>query len=159
MILVSACLAGVKTRYDATDRVDAAIRQLVSSKKALPLCPEVMGGRSIPREPVEIKGGSGQQVIMGLAKTVDKAGSDHTREILDGVAEFMKAVRNLNVKAVILKSKSPTCGYGKIYDGTFSGKLVDGDGVLAAELEKEGIKIYNEENCGELIKELMNNLE
>jgi uncharacterized protein YbbK (DUF523 family) len=154
MILVSACLAGARIRYDGTDRLDIRIRDLVSAKKAIPLCPELLGGRSVPRAAVEIKGGAGQQVMSGTAKVVDKNGNDHTQEILDGVKEFMKAVKNHNIEAVILKSKSPACGFGKIYDGTFTGKLIDGDGVLAAELERQGIKIYNENNCQELIDTL-----
>ncbi len=154
MILVSACLAGVKTRHDGTDRLNSAIRELVGSNKAIPLCPEVMGGRAIPREPVEITGGEGLRVLAGGAKVVDAKGMDHTKEIIDGVKAFMKAVKRMDVKAVILKTKSPTCGYGKIYDGTFKGNLIEGNGVLAAELEKEGIKIYTEENCGEFIRTL-----
>ena len=152
MIFVSACLAGVKTRYDGTDRLDEKIRALVVSGAAIPLCPEVLGGRFIPREAVEIAGGSGAQVLSGKARVVDKNGGDHTKEILEGVDEFIKAAKAMGVTAVILKTKSPTCGYKKIYDGTFTGKMIDGNGVLAAALEKEAIKIYTEENCGELLK-------
>ncbi|MGD0565907.1 MAG: DUF523 domain-containing protein [Candidatus Goldiibacteriota bacterium] len=152
MIFVSACLAGVKTRYDGTDRLDEKIRALVVSGAAIPLCPEVLGGRGIPRETIEITGGDGAQVLSGRARVVDQKGGDHTKEILEGVDEFIKAAKAMGVAAVILKTKSPTCGHKKIYDGTFTGKLIDGSGVLSAALEKESIKIYTEENCGELLK-------
>ena len=152
MILVSACLAGVKTRYDGEDRLNEKIRALVVSGKAIPLCPEVMGGRGIPRESVEITGGSGEQVLEGAARVVDKKGADHTGEILLGVWEFVRAAKSMGVTKVILKTKSPTCGYKKIYDGTFTGKMINGNGVLSAALEKESIKICTEDNFEEIFK-------
>jgi uncharacterized protein YbbK (DUF523 family) len=152
MILVSACLAGVKTRYDGEDRLNEKIRALVSSGEAIPLCPEVMGGRGIPRESVEITGGSGEQVLTGSARVVDKKGGDHTGEILLGVGEFVGAAKTMGVTKVILKTKSPACGYKKIYDGTFSGRMTDGNGVLSAALIKEGIKIYTEDDFEEIFK-------
>jgi len=147
MILVSACLAGVKTRYDGESRDNTAVMRLIAERKAMPLCPEVLGGRGIPREPVEIVGGDGEDVLDGTAKVLDKNGKDYTSEILDGVNEFIRALKRFNADTVILKSKSPTCGMGKIYDGTFKGNLVDGDGVLTAALKREGIRLYNENNC------------
>ncbi|MCE5300487.1 MAG: DUF523 domain-containing protein [Spirochaetia bacterium] len=150
MILVSACLAGVKCRYDGEHRLVENIRQLTTTGRAMPLCPEVLGGRPIPREPVEITGGTGVDVLDGRAKVVDKNGGDHTQEILDGVTEFIKAVKRMNVTAVIMKTKSPACGAGRVYDGTFTGLLIDGDGVLTAALKREGIKIYTEENREEI---------
>jgi uncharacterized protein YbbK (DUF523 family) len=152
MILVSACLAGVETRYDATHRLNEKIRELVMSGRALPLCPEVMGGRKIPREPVEITGGTGRDVLSGRARIVDKKGGDHTAEIAAGVEDFVKAAKSMGVTAVILKEKSPACGVKKIHDGTFTGTLVAAPGLLAAALERENIKIYTEENFLELLE-------
>lgn len=154
MILVSACLAGVKTRHDGTSKLVEKIQHLVSLRKAIPLCPEVMGGRPIPRTKTEIVGGSGSDVCMNTAKVMDEQGNDVTAQVMEGSKEFVKTVKRMGIKAVILKSKSPTCGYGRIYDGTFTRTLKDGDGVLAAMLELEGIKIYNEDNCDELINTL-----
>ena len=150
IIIVSACTAGVKCRYDESHRVNKKIVKLVSEKKALPLCPEVLGGRPVPRSPVEIVGGTGDDVIDGIARVKDKEGNDYTEEVIDGVEEFLKTVSRLNVKVVVMKTKSPTCGYGKIHDGTFSGILKAGNGVLAAALERRGIKIYTEDNLQDL---------
>lgn len=124
-------------------------------KLAVPLCPEVLGGRPVPRTPCEITGGTAADVLDGKAKVKDKDGRDVTVEILEGVKSFIKAARRMNVDAVILKTKSPTCGSGLVYDGTFSGNLIKGNGVLAEALEREGIKVYNEENCASLADALL----
>lgn len=154
MIIVSACIAGVSCRYDGTSRLNEKILKLVAEKKAIPLCPEILGGRKIPREPVEIINGNGEDVLDGKAYVKDKNGNDVTTEILTGVKEFLFTVERLGVKIVILKTKSPTCGSGKIYDGTFSNVLKDGDGVLVAALRQKGIKIYTEENFMEIYDSL-----
>lgn len=146
MIVVSACIAGVACRYDGTSRLNENILNLVAQRKAIPLCPEMLGGRKVPREPVEIVNGDGEDVLDGKAYVKDKNGNDVTEEILAGIKEFILTIERLNVKMVILKTKSPTCGYGKIFDGTFSNILKDGNGVLAAALKRKGITIYTEEN-------------
>ena len=155
MIIVSACLAGVNCRHDGKNKEDVLIQKLISKRLAVPLCPEVLGGRPVPRVPCEISGGTAEQVLAGTATVRDKNGRDVTHEVLDGVKIFMKAVARMNVTAVILKTKSPSCGKGKIYDGTFTGKMTDGNGVLTAVLLKEGIKVYTEEDCGIFAKELL----
>jgi uncharacterized protein YbbK (DUF523 family) len=155
MIIVSACLAGVNCRYDGKNRENALIQKLISKRLAVPLCPEVLGGRPVPREACEIIGGTAAQVLAGTACVRDKNGKDVTEEVLDGVKIFMKAVARMNVTAVILKTKSPTCGRGKVHDGTFTGKMIDGNGVLTAALLKEGVKVYTEEDCGAFAKELL----
>ena len=126
MIFVSACLAGVKTRHDGTSRTHETVMRLIADKKAVPLCPEVLGGRPIPRETIEIIGGDGHDVLSGRARVLDKDGKDHTAEILAGVDIFMKAVKRFKADTVILKTKSPTCGNGQIYDGTFGRRLFTG---------------------------------
>lgn len=151
MIIVSACLAGVCCRYDGTSKINKDIMKLVAERKAIPLCPEVLGGRKVPREQVEIINGTGEDVIDGKAFVKDKNGNDVTEEILNGVKEVLLTIERLNVKVVILKTKSPTCGFGKIYDGTFSSVLKDGNGVLAAALIRKNIKILTEENFFEFI--------
>ena len=155
MIIVSACLAGVNCRHDGRNKENTLIQKLISKRLAVPLCPEVLGGRPVPRPPCEITGGTAAQVLDGAAYVRDKNGRDVTQEVLDGVKIFMKAVARMNVTAVILKTKSPTCGRGKVHDGTFKGKMIDGNGVLTAALLKEGVKVYTEEDCGEFAKELL----
>jgi len=154
IIIVSACLAGVNTRYNGKSKMVEAVQKLVGSKKAIPLCPETMGGLLVPRQPSEIVGGTGEDVLAGKATVKDLDGNDVTEKIIFGANIFVKAVQRMGVTAVILKTKSGTCGYGKIYDGTFSKKLRDGNGVLAAMLIREGIKIYTEENFGEIAENL-----
>jgi uncharacterized protein YbbK (DUF523 family) len=155
LIIVSACLAGVKCRYDGKPIENRLIQNLVSKRLAIPLCPEVLGGRPVPRVPCEITGGTAVQVLDKTAYVRDKNGKDVTEEVLDGVKSVIKAVTRMNVTAVILKTKSPTCGKGRIYDGTFTGKMIDGNGVLTAALLKEGIKVYTEEDCAGFAEELL----
>lgn len=155
MIIVSACLAGVNCRHDGKNMENVLIQKLISKRLAVPLCPEVLGGRPVPRVACEITGGTAAQVLSGAAYVRDKNGRDVTQEVLDGVKIFMKAVTRMNVTAVILKTKSPTCGRDKIYDGTFTGKMINGSGVLTAALLKEGIKVYTEEDCTAFAEDLL----
>lgn len=155
MIIVSACLAGVNCRYDGCLLENKLIKKLVSARQAIPLCPEVMGGRPVPRAPAEIKGGTGEDVLTGKAGIIDREGRNVTQEVITGVNYVAAAAKRMNVRIFILKTKSPTCGYGQVFDGTFTGKLVPGNGVMAAALLREGIKIYTEHDCGGLIDELL----
>lgn len=156
MILVSACLCGVNCRHDSRIIENKKIKELVIRRKALPLCPEVLGGRSVPRAPAEIIGGTAEDVINGLAKIKDISGNDVTNETMTGVMVVVATVKRLGIKKAILKTKSPTCGKGKIFDGTFSGKLIDGNGVLTTILLKEGIEVFTENNCENLVEALLN---
>ena len=155
VILVSACLCGVNCRHDGNMIDNQLLKKLVAQKKAIPLCPEMLGGRGVPRYPAEIVGGSAEDVINGRAKIKDRMGKDVTNETIAGVLYVVAAVKRMGIKNAILKTKSPTCGMGKIFDGSFSGKLIDGDGILTAALIKEGIKIYTENDCSTLVKELL----
>lgn len=140
MILVSACLAGKNCAWDGKDRLDKEIRKLVAAKLALPVCPEVLGGRPIPRTKTEIKGGNGGDVLEGKAKVYDENGKDVTGEFLKGARAALDIVKKHGIQKAILKSKSPSCGVGVIYDGRFEGALIKGDGVTAALLKKEGVE-------------------
>lgn len=155
MILISACLCGVNCRHDGFIIENKLLKKLVSMRKAIPLCPEVLGGRGVPREPAEIIGGTAEDVINGKAKVIDASGKDITNEIITGVLYVVGAVKKMGIKSAILKTKSPTCGMGKIFDGTFSGKLIDGNGILAEALLKEHIKVYTEDNYSSLVDELL----
>ncbi|MFH1854121.1 MAG: DUF523 domain-containing protein [Candidatus Omnitrophota bacterium] len=140
MILVSACLAGVNCSWDGKNRLNEKIRKLVARKLALPVCPEVLGGRPVPRTRTEIKGGSGKDVLEGRAMVCDENSSDVTGEFLKGAQSVLEIVKRFEIKEAVLKAKSPSCGVGRIYDGSFKARLVSGDGVTTALLKKEGIR-------------------
>lgn len=106
---------------------------MVESGEAIAVCPEQMGGLSTPREPSEMVGD----------KVLSKSGRDVTREFEVGAEEALKMALMVNAKEAYLKSKSPSCGCDKIYDGTFSGNLVDGDGIFTKLLKKNGIKVHS----------------
>ena len=132
-IIVSACLAGINCNYAGKSNTDPGIVNLVKQGKAILVCPEQLGGLPTPRIPAEIKDG----------KVVNKAGEDVTRQFYRGAHEALKIAKMVNSKEAILKSRSPSCGVGKIYDGTFSGTLTDGDGIFAALLKENGIEVRN----------------
>lgn len=136
MIIVSACLANVLCRYNGVAKPNEEIMRLVAEGKALPVCPEQLGGLSTPRLPAEIRNG----------RVVSKDGADVTAKFERGAQEALKLARLACARTAILKSKSPSCGCGKIYDGTFSGILVDGDGVFTALCKQVGMDVMTEED-------------
>ena len=140
MIIVSGCLAGIACRYDGKAKENKKIAQLVKEKKALTACPECMGGLKSPKEPSEIVGGDGYDVLDGKAKVISRDGKDVTAQFLKGAQKFLEYSQNNGATVVYLKKKSPSCGCGEIYDGSFSGKLKKGDGVTAALLKRNGIE-------------------
>ena len=135
--IVSACLLGYKCRYDARSCSEI----LDTEGEAIPVCPECSGGLSIPRSPCEIAGGDGESVLVGEAKVLTKDGEDVTRQFVIGANITLRTALENGVTTAYLKSKSPSCGLGRIYDGGFKGKLKDGDGVTAALLKRNGINI------------------
>lgn len=143
MYLVSSCLAGINCRYNGSNSVDEDIKKLVEEGKAIPVCPEVFSGLKIPRQCCEIV------ICNGEKKVLTEDGKDLTKEFLEGAKKTLDIAKILNVEKAILQSRSPSCGYGTIYDGTFTGNLIEGYGFTAKLLEKEGIKIYTENNFKE----------
>ena len=119
---------------------------MASEECLIPVCPEQLGGLGTPREPSEIKGGDGSDVLNGGARVFSKSGRDATENFLRGAGEVLKIARTLGVKEAILKARSTACGCGKIHDGTFSGGLIEGDGVTTALLKRNGIRVLTEEN-------------
>lgn len=111
------------------------------SGELYPICPEVLGGLSIPRIPAEIQGGDGLDVIEGKAYVVNMQGIDVTDEFMKGAYEALRLAEVIGAKEALLVEKSPSCGCGEIFDGTFTGKLKPGDGVTTALLKKKGIKV------------------
>jgi len=110
------------------------------------VCPEQLGGLATPRAPQEIQGGMREDVLDGKCKVLNKNRENVTKEFIRGAEETLKIIRQLNIKEFIGKSKSLSCGYGQIYDGTFSGRLINGDGVTTALLRRNGIRIIAEED-------------
>ncbi|WP_346844478.1 DUF523 domain-containing protein [uncultured Rothia sp.] len=140
-IVVSACLAGIPCRYNGKSRIDKDILDLLARGKAIPLCAEVIGGLPTPRPAAEIVGGDGNDVLNGTAevKTVD--GKIYTEEFLQGAKQAADIAESYGVQHAILQSLSPSCGCGQIYDGTFTGQVIAGDGVFSAELKQRGIAV------------------
>jgi uncharacterized protein YbbK (DUF523 family) len=150
MIIVSACLCGLNTRYDGKSNLDEKVIKLLREGKAVLVCPEQLGGMSTPRPPHEIQGGTGAEVLDGFAKVIGINGADGTKEFIAGAYEVLKLAEDIGAKAAILKAKSPSCGCGEIYDGTFSGTKIQGNGVTAELLIRSGIKVYTEEDIKEI---------
>jgi len=141
MILVSACLCGTNCKYNGENNLNREVMQLLAGGKALPICPEQLGGMTTPRPAVEISGGTGTDVLDGNARVVSSSGMDTTENFIRGAREALNIARAAGVKEAILKAKSPSCGYGRIYDGTFSDRLIEGNGVTAELLIRNGIKV------------------
>lgn len=140
MYIISACLAGVDCKYNGKNNKNDKILKLVEEGKAILVCPEQLGGLSTPRLPSEIV------VKDGKKKVLANDGTDVTENFLKGAEETLKIAKMMGINKAILKVRSPSCGYGEIYDGTFSGTTKHGNGVTAELLEKNGIKLYTEED-------------
>lgn len=142
MILVSSCLIGLKCRYDASIKENTDVIKYLSDKEYWPICPEQMGGLATPRKPAEI-------VSNNPLKIVDNQGYDVTENFLEGANQVIEIIKDKKVSLAILKAKSPSCGSENIYDGTFSNKLVEGQGILTKLLREKGIRVINEKKAEE----------
>lgn len=149
MYIISACLAGIDCRYDGRNNFNSEVVKLVKEKKAILVCPEQLGGLTTPRLPCEIVCAE-----KGNKKVVNIEGKDLTKEFFKGAEETLKIAKIAGAKRAILKARSPSCGKGKVYDGTFKKKLINGNGITTDLLEKNGIKVYTE---GDNI-EMLNNM-
>lgn len=141
MIAVSACLLGICCRYDGKAQPNKELKELFERGEALPVCPECLGGLTVPRNPCEIRGGDGFDVIDGQAIVAANDGRDVTHEFVLGAEKTVMLLKENGITECVLKSRSPSCGVGIIYDGTFSGKGIEGNGVTAAMLIKHGIRV------------------
>jgi uncharacterized protein YbbK (DUF523 family) len=135
MKLCSACLLGVPCRYDGTSKPHNKVLELAKMEVLIPVCPEQLGGLTTPREASEKSG----------ERVVTQSGKDITEAFQKGAESVLLIAKLTGASEAILKQRSPSCGCGKIYDGTFSGNVIDGNGVTAALLKKEGIKVITEE--------------
>ena len=142
-IVVSACLLGEKCKYNGGCNYSDAVAEFVKGREVIPVCPEVKAGLGVPRIPVEI--------VNGVVK--DKNGNSVDDCLRKAVAEILAELEKEPIECVILKSRSPTCGVKQVYDGTFSGKLIDGMGVLAEALQKAGYQVIDSEDVCNFEKE------
>ncbi len=139
-MIVSACLAGVRCRYDGNTRPDPKIVEMVRRGEAIPVCPEVLGGLPIPRDPAELTA-NGEYVLDGQARVVTRSGKDVTQAFLRGAEETLRICREHGITEALFSAKSPSCGCGAIYDGRFTHTLVCGDGVTSALLKRSGVRV------------------
>ncbi len=145
MFLVSACLLGINCKYTGDNNLDVELVNKLKKQGIVPVCPEQLGGLTTPRLPAEIQGGDGLDVLSGRAKVIRNDGVDVTEAFIKGAEETLKIAETLGLTKAILKAKSPSCGNKIIYDGSFTGKKVTGQGVTAALLTSKGIEVFSEE--------------
>ncbi|MBQ4092508.1 MAG: DUF523 domain-containing protein [Firmicutes bacterium] len=136
MILVSACLMGENCKYSGSNNRNEDVISFLEDKEYLCVCPEVFGGLKTPRPPAEIIGD----------RVVDQTGKDVTKEFHLGAEKTLSLAKEHDIDFCILKANSPSCGFGAIYDGTFSGKKINGNGVTVDLLLKNGFKVVSEKN-------------
>lgn len=135
-IAVSSCLLGYNCKYNGGNNYSEKVIKFVEEHEVIPVCPEVLGGLPIPRESAEIVNG-----VVSL-----KDGSSVDKKFRDGAEKAIRIVKENNADLVILQSRSPSCGVNTIYDGSFSGKLIPGQGVFSELLKKNGIKVIDVED-------------
>jgi uncharacterized protein YbbK (DUF523 family) len=140
MIIVSACLLGENCRYDGNNCFNRELFEFLRDKQIIKVCPEVFCGLGIPRIPFEIVKENDN------LRAITKIGEDITLKVKKGCKKCFESINSENIEYAILKSKSPTCGFEKVYDGKFSGTLTNGNGIFAEILQSYNINIYNEHN-------------
>lgn len=140
-LLISACLAGSRCRYNADAAAVQELSRLAEKYALVPVCPEILGGLPTPREPSEIRGG----------RVLSKSGADVTENFERGADEAARLAALCGCECALLKERSPSCGCGAVYDGTFSGTLTAGDGVLVRKLRASGIRIFGETEAAKLL--------
>ena len=147
MIAISSCLVGENCTYKGSNNYIKGLEELVAQNKAITICPEVLGGMTIPRNPCEIV--DQQQGIV-----IDNQGNDKSKEYLLGAQKALKILQDNFVDIALLKFRSPSCGKGLVYDGSFSHQLVSGDGITTKLLQENGIVVYNENEIDKFFKEI-----
>ena len=141
-ILVSACLLGMNCRYNGKGELNSQVLALSRDAVLIPFCPEIYGGLATPRDPAERQG----------EKVMTAAGADVTEQYKKGAEEALRLARLYGCRAAVLKERSPSCGRGQIYDGTYTRRLIPGDGVKARLLEQEQIPVFGETSCGRCLE-------
>jgi uncharacterized protein YbbK (DUF523 family) len=139
MKLCSACLLGIKCRFDGQSKPDPRIIAMSKKEVLIPVCPAQLGGLPTPRKPSEQRGG----------KVITELEDDVTTQFKKGAEEVLAIAQLLGIKEAIFKQRSPACGVGKIYDGNFSERVVKGDGITTALLKKNGVSVISDEDLPE----------
>jgi uncharacterized protein YbbK (DUF523 family) len=142
-LLVSACLLGVCCRYDGKSKLQPGMEALAEKFALIPVCPEQLGGLPTPRTPSERRYG----------RVVARDGADVTEAFRHGADQACRIARLYGAKLALLKSRSPSCGHGEIYDGSFTGRRIPGNGVTAEALAAMGISLYDENDAAMLAQE------
>lgn len=137
-ILVSACLLGEAVRYDGQSQPCEAVKALADRYQLVPVCPECLGGLPVPRTPCEIVPAHPEPRVMSAD------GEDRTEAFLKGAQRCLSIAREHGCTLAVLKSRSPSCGSGAVYDGTFSGTIVPGDGMTTRLLTSAGVRVISE---------------
>jgi uncharacterized protein YbbK (DUF523 family) len=135
-IIVSACLLGESCNYNGGNNYDPKVAAFVRGREVIRVCPEVLAGLGIPRTPMEI--------VSGVL--IDRNGNCIDGPVRQAVAQILEQIKDEDIECAILKSRSPTCGVHQVYDGTFSGKVVPGSGVLAQALKDAGYIVLDNED-------------
>lgn len=138
-VLVSACLLGRNCKYNGGNNKSEPVMEFLRGREVIPVCPEVLAGLGVPRTPIEIVDGV----------VTDRNGIVVDEVIRRAVAEILEQIQDEDIQCAVLKARSPTCGVRQVYDGSFSGKLIDGSGVLAQALKDAGIQVLEDEDLPE----------
>ncbi len=141
-ILISSCLLGLPARYNGERQAHPMIEALEEKYELIAVCPETLGGLEIPRPPAELI----------RRRVVDREGRDVTYEYETGAQRVLDIAKGLSIRTALLKERSPSCGHSWIHDGTFTGGMVEGDGICARLLMENGIRIFGESQIEELLK-------
>lgn len=144
-LLVSACLVGFRCRYDGKDKLDLNVLRRLEGHSWLAVCPEQWAGLSTPRDPIMFEGGTGRDIQEGRARIVRVDGTDVTEELIEASRSIIRMAKLYGVRTGILKERSPSCGVRRTYRGD---DLVEGMGIFAAMLQREGVEIFSEETLG-----------
>ncbi len=143
-LLISRCLCGENTKYNGGNNLIQQLDVIINNFELIYICPEVMGGLTTPRNPSEIKG----------QKVLSSTGKDVTMEFISGAQQALLLAQQHQVKYALLKESSPSCGVHKVYDGTFSGRKIEGSGMTTQLLKKNGILVFSENEIEELLKSI-----
>lgn len=144
-ILISACLLGERVRYDAGDNqfLHGLLTRWQAEGRLVPVCPEVKGGLPVPRPPAEIQSGDGSAVLNGDARVMTRAGADVTGAFIAGAHRALEQAQQHRCRFALLAARSPSCGSTQIHDGSFTGKLIDGQGTTAALLTRHNVQVFD----------------
>ena len=135
-ILVSSCLLGENCKYSGGNNYNPTVAEYVKDKEVIKVCPEMLCGLGCPRVPLEIVDGA----------LMNRDGENFDSAMRKTISEIIKSLQNEKIDLAILQSRSPTCGVNQIYDGTFSGKLIKGQGLFAKVLAENGYNIIDSED-------------